>query len=87
MSVYQGPGWQAQRIRVLDRDGWICTACGKALDGADATVDHIDPQALNRGRDYTDDELAAMCRSCNSRKQDRVLVRMAWFNPRWLKSL
>jgi 5-methylcytosine-specific restriction endonuclease McrA len=82
--------WQAQRERVLARDGWQCTACGvhlvksaTALDGA--TVDHVDP--LHNAEDgyvYADHELVALCRSCNSRKQDRVKVRQNWLNPAWL---
>ncbi|MGM7677583.1 HNH endonuclease [Microbacterium sp. A94] len=89
MSVYSATGtaWRAQRLRVLERDGWLCTACGKTLDGEDATVDHVEPVALSEGRDYRDDELVSMCRGCNSRKGARLLIRMPWFNPRWLASL
>ena len=79
----RGAAWEAQRKRVLDRDGWVCTSCGKALEGADATVDHIEPIADDPDRIYEDHELASMCRRCNGIKQDRVLVRLAWFNPRW----
>lgn len=80
----RGPAWDAQRLRVLDRDGWLCTACGKALEGADATVDHIEPTAHNPGREYEDHELVAMCRSCNSRKNDSVIRRAAYYNEAWL---
>lgn len=86
MSKYSASGaaWQAQRLRVLNRDGWVCSACGKALEGADATVDHILPVALNPDHDYTDDELVSMCRRDNGLKADKVNARLAWFNPRWL---
>lgn len=82
----RGAAWEATRLRVLNRDGWICLlSCGKPLEGADATVDHITPKAAGG----TDDEsnLIAACRTCNGRKRDQVLTRMPWFNPRWLERL
>ena len=80
----RGKGWDDQRRRVLNRDGWICTACGRHLEGDDATVDHVDPIAHNTGKTYRDDELVSLCRVCNGRKQDRLLIRHDWWNPRWI---
>lgn len=70
---------------MLERDGWICAYCGKALDGDDATVDHVIAKA-NGGTDDPDNLIAA-CRRCNGTKSDRQLYRMPWFNPIWLDSL
>lgn len=81
-----GHAWRTQRKRVLDRDGWACTACGKDLHGSDATVDHVEAIALNPGRTYLDHELVAMCRRCNSRKGARTMVRLDYRNPRWFRS-
>ena len=78
-----GKAWDAQRKRVLDRDGWCCRYCTKVLVGDDATVDHIEPIALTPGRVYRDDELCAACRSCNSRKKDQRLVRLDYRSPVW----
>jgi len=80
----RGARWEAQRQRILDRDGWLCSACGKPLEGADATVDHIEPISLNPGREYADHELVAMCKSCNGRKQDRLIARLPYFARSWL---
>lgn len=86
----KGAAYDAQRLRVLDRDGWVCTSCGNwlALDHPaphhDATADHADPIADNPNKIYRDDELSAMCRSCNSSKGARKTVRVNWVNPKYL---
>lgn len=82
MSKY-GSKWPAQRLRVLERDGWQCHYCHKPLDGEDATVDHLEPVSLNPGKDYRDDELVSCCRSCNSQKGARVNARVEYRNPEW----
>lgn len=92
MSQYsaRGAAWQAQRRRVLERDGYVCAYCGNWLEDnhADpthkATVDHIEPVALQSGHDYQDHELVSACLRCNGQKQDRRLVRSVYWNRRWL---
>lgn len=76
--------WKAQRLRVLNRDSWTCTACGKHLVGDDATVDHCLPVAVSGKTEYADSELTALCRACNGLKSDRLSVRMPWRNGRFL---
>jgi 5-methylcytosine-specific restriction endonuclease McrA len=62
--------WKLLRLRVLSRDGWVCTYCNKDLKGADATVDHI--VSRKTGGDLWDmDNLTSACKSCNSRKGSR----------------
>ena len=78
--------WKAQRLRVLDRDGWVCAACGKDLAGDDATVDHIVPVAVSGATSWTDDELVSLCRVCNSRKGATVGARLDYRSPRWFDS-
>lgn len=83
----RGAEWDAQRLRVLDRDGWTCQNCGKELAGFDATVDHVhEPISDDPDRVYHDDELRALCRSCNSRKGARVAERQPWLNTAWLSA-
>ena len=79
----RGATWQAQRLRVLERDNWTCVYCHKPLQGADASIDHTRPLALADGHDYTDDELVAACRTCNSRKGARPTFRIDFHNPRY----
>ena len=85
MSKYSatGPAWRSQRLRVLERDGWQCAYCGKALVGDDATVDHIVPISTDPDRLYLDSELVAACRTCNGRRSDKPLIRTDYRNPRW----
>jgi len=59
--------WKVIRLRVLARDGWICTYCNKDLKGGDATVDHI--TSRKTGGDMWDmDNLTSACKACNSAK-------------------
>lgn len=91
MSRHSASGrqWQAQRLRVLARDGWACAYCSADLVDGDkthprgATVDHVSAIALDPDHSYSDDELIAACRTCNGLKSDRPLVRLTWENPRW----
>ena len=78
----EGAAWQVTRKRVLDRDGWLCSYCHKALEGSDATVDHL----VSKAAGGTDDDfnLVACCRSCNSKKREHELVRSAYFSPTWV---
>jgi hypothetical protein len=57
----------AVRAAVFKRDGHACRKCGSAYD---LTIDHILPWSL--GGPDTADNLRVLCRSCNSRKRDRI---------------
>ncbi|MQT03132.1 HNH endonuclease [Streptomyces jumonjinensis] len=59
-----GPG---QRERIYSRDGHRCGRCG-ATD--DLTLDHIHPRSRAGGD--SDENLATLCRSCNSAKGARI---------------
>ena len=54
--------WKAQRLRVLNRDQWICFYCQAPATEAD----HIIPK-VNGGSDEMDN-LVSACRMCNLRK-------------------
>ncbi|MFI5985099.1 HNH endonuclease [Streptomyces sp. NPDC051555] len=55
------------RAVVLNRDGHACQACHS---NENLTLDHIYPWSL--GGPDTVENLQTLCRSCNSRKRDRV---------------
>lgn len=57
------------RAEVFERDGRRCVKCGTVED---LTLDHVHPWSLG-GAD-TADNLRVLCRSCNSRKNNRLEV-------------
>ena len=52
------------RLKVLDRDGWACTACGRA---GRLEVDHR-VRMEDGGAVYDLDNLQSLCRECHFRK-------------------
>ncbi|AQX81489.1 hypothetical protein BWO91_17330 [Plantibacter flavus] len=77
----RGAAWDALRLVVLKRDGYICGYCGNEA----TTADHIIPKDAG-GKDELSNLLAA-CLSCNGKKSNKVGARLPWFNPRWLDRL
>ena len=63
--------WKKIRERVLARDGMVCNYCQRVMTPSIATVDHIVP--LSKGGARLDPlNLISCCRSCNSRKKDKI---------------
>lgn len=63
------PG-KKQRFRILQRDNFVCRACGRnpQKDGVTLEVDHI--KAYANGGETEDANLQTLCRDCNSGKSD-----------------
>ncbi len=60
------------RAGVLRRDGRRCAYCGRRAD----TIDHVVPRS--RGGGHTWENCVAACRTCNSKKADRLLGELGW---------
>lgn len=58
--------WTARRVRVLERDGYLCAYCG----GKASTVDHVTPKAMGGDDDFGN--LVGCCEACNYRKNNRT---------------
>jgi hypothetical protein len=56
------------RVQVLTRNGYKCRICGRSRDEVALEVDHI--VAVSSGGSDEFDNLAALCRDCNSGKSD-----------------
>lgn len=67
------------RDEIIARDAGICHLCGASPTGRSLTLDHVIP--LVRGGTHTSDNLKVACRSCNSRKQRRLLSELDWYTP------
>lgn len=80
-----GPEWERLRLATLDRDQWLCVYCYKALEGDDATADHVVP--LDEGGEDALENLVAACRRCNGLKSNKPVIRSTWLNPRWFAAL
>src|ERR671916_356470 len=67
------------RAGVLRRDGRRCAYCPRHAD----TIDHVVPRS--RGGTHSWENCVAACRTCNSRKADRLLEELGWslgFTPK-----
>lgn len=60
------------RSGVLRRDGRRCAYCGRKAD----TIDHVVPRSRGGSHDWVN--CVAACRTCNSRKADRLLSELGW---------
>jgi DNA-directed RNA polymerase subunit RPC12/RpoP len=54
------------RIKIFERDKYICYKCGKQLTRFSTTLDHIQP--VSKGGDNSYDNLVTACLHCNSRR-------------------
>jgi hypothetical protein len=59
------------RIKVYERDGYICRYCRKQLTRFTATLDHVKP--VVEGGDNSLENLVTACLECNSRRSRRTL--------------
>lgn len=62
----------AQWRTICEVDGWKCEYCGKALTEKTATMDHVIP--LTKGGEHDPGNIVPACRSCNSRKGNRLFM-------------
>ena len=60
------------RLRIFERDGYLCYRCGKHLTRFSATLDHIQP--VSRGGDHSYANLVTSCLHCNSRRGNSPIM-------------
>jgi HNH endonuclease len=55
------------RLKIFERDKYLCYKCGKQLTRFNATLDHLNPVSV--GGDNSYDNLATSCFHCNSSRR------------------
>jgi 5-methylcytosine-specific restriction endonuclease McrA len=72
MRFYSSPEWSLLRKQAIERDGRICSHCGKRIkDDFDLTVDHKLPRSKHPDLALKIENLRVFCRACNSKKGAR----------------
>jgi len=71
-----------KRIKVFERDKWICSYCGEKVTQQNATLDHFIPQS--KGGIDNKDNLRTCCLTCNSLKSGKTFDEAA---PLLLKNI
>lgn len=70
-AFYRTRAWSQLRIRVLERDNYVCQYCLEQNHINPAkTVDHIVPIEFNNTLKENVDNLAVICRKCHYRKTE-----------------
>lgn len=65
---------KALKLHLLEAAAYQCSYCGRALDAAMATIDHIDPGGPDSVSNY-----AICCNPCNTSKGDKSLEQFRLF--------
>lgn len=60
------------RLKIFERDKYLCYKCGKQLTRFSATLDHLQP--VSEGGDNSYDNLATACLHCNSKRGAKPLM-------------
>lgn len=60
------------RLKVFERDGYLCKYCSKQLTRFTATLDHVQP--VSKGGDNSIANLVTACLHCNSRRGSRPVM-------------
>lgn len=55
------------RLKIFERDKYLCYKCGKQLTRFSATLDHINP--ISKGGDNSFDNLVTCCMHCNASRR------------------
>lgn len=63
MRQLQDPRWQRKRLEIMDRDGWMCVACGAS--DKELHVHHL----RYTGRDWeaSNEDLQTLCHECHDK--------------------
>ena len=82
--LYESSKWKKFRKDYINTHAPdSCEACGKPVSGADLTLDHAIPLTKSNGAGAFDEaNIVVLCRSDNSRKNNRLVLRTNYSNNR-----
>ncbi len=64
---YDSKQWRDLRVRVLERDGYVCRLCGGKADAVDHIISWREAPMLA----FSDEHCRAVCTACNTRRANR----------------
>jgi hypothetical protein len=62
------------KVKVFNRDSWLCGYCSEQVTSKTATIDHVIPTSLGGTNTY--DNVVTCCSPCNTKKADNTLEHM-----------
>ncbi len=77
-SPYATAEYKRNRKIVLEASQWTCHYCNAPAN----TADHIIPVSKNGSNEVSN--LLPACVKCNSSRQDKILIRLRYFNKRYV---
>ena len=83
-ELYVSHRWKKFRSDYIKKNKpTSCEACSKPVSGNDLTLDHSIPLTKSGGEGAFDiANIVVLCRSCNSRKNNRLALRTNYSNTR-----
>jgi 5-methylcytosine-specific restriction endonuclease McrA len=76
-NPYSDPVYRKNRKTVLEASAYTCHYC----KGPANTADHIIPVSFGGGHEI--DNLLPCCKSCNSTRQNKTMVRLKYWNRKY----
>jgi len=78
MSNYSSTEYKKNRKAILEASNYTCHYCNAPAN----TADHIIP--VSKGGGHGIENLLPACTKCNSSRQDKTLIRMPYWNRRYV---
>lgn len=83
LEELRDPRWQQKRLKIFERDRWLCTRC---LDGkTNLQVHHKDYIPGVLPYDYPEDMLTTLCEKCHEKENDRDKIQKYLYNTLKMK--
>jgi hypothetical protein len=83
LEELRDPRWQQKRLKIFERDHWLCTWCRDSK--TNLQVHHKDYIPGIPPYDYPDDMLTTLCEKCHARENDRDKIQKYLYNTLKMK--